>query len=193
VSIDARVAWHRVSDDSLASSTADDERDSAVQALFVAHYDNLRRLAFILLGDADAAEEIVMDAFAKALSRWRIFKSVEAPAIYMRRMVINGCHTRHRRRKMEDNTLRLFQRRSERVAQWDADVSTSSLALWSAVKQLPMRQRTCVVLRYLDDLPESEIAAVMDVPLGTVKSQLSRARRRLAESLGPESFGGDKP
>jgi RNA polymerase sigma-70 factor (sigma-E family) len=181
-----------VTNDEVVASATTRERDRAVQALFVAYYDNLRRLAFLLLGDAGHAEEVVMEAFAKALSGWRVFRSVEGPAIYLRRMVINGCHTKHRRRKLEENTLHLFHRRTESSKHWEADVSAASLTIWGAVKQLPMRQRTCVVLRYLDDLPEAEVASLMDLPVGTVKSQLSRARKKLAEALGPEFFGGEE-
>jgi RNA polymerase sigma factor (sigma-70 family) len=190
VTTDAPMGSHRVSNDEIvAPITTDDERDRAVQALFVAHYDNLRRLAFLLLGDAGHSEEVVMEAFAKALSGWRVFRSVEGSAVYLRRMVINGCHSKHRRRKLDANTLHIFHRRVDSPSQWEADVSASSLAIWAAVKQLPMRQRTCIVLRYLDDLPEAEIASLMDVPIGTVKSQLSRARKKLAEALGPEFLG----
>jgi RNA polymerase sigma-70 factor (sigma-E family) len=188
----APIGLHRVTDDEVVTpTTTDDERDRVVQALFVAHYDNLRRLAFVLLGDSSHSEEVVMEAFAKALSGWRVFRSVEGPAIYLRRMVINGCHSKHRRRKLEENTLHFFQRRADSPTQLEADVSASSLAIWAAVKQLPMRQRTCLVLRYLDDLPEAEVASLMDIPVGTVKSQLSRARKKLAEALGPEFFGGE--
>ena len=188
----APIGLHRVTDDEVvAPTTTDDERDRVVQALFVAHYDNLRRLAFVLLGDSSHSEEVVMEAFAKALSGWRVFRSVESPAIYLRRMVINGCHSKHRRRRLEENTLNFFQRRPDSPTQWEADVSASSLAIWAAVKQLPMRQRTCLVLRYLDDLPEAEVASLMDIPVGTVKSQLSRARKKLAEALEPEFFGGE--
>jgi RNA polymerase sigma factor (sigma-70 family) len=188
----APIGLHGVTDDEVvAPTTTEDERDRVVQALFVAHYDSLRRLAFVLLGDSSHSEEVVMEAFAKALSGWRVFRSVEGPAIYLRRMVINGCHSKHRRRKLEENALHFFQRRANSPTQWEADVSASSLAIWAAVKQLPMRQRTCLALRYLDDLPEADVASLMDIPVGTVKSQLSRARKKLAEALGPEFFGGE--
>ena len=91
---DAPIRLHRVSNDETVTPTrTDDGRDRAVQALFVAHYDNLRRLAFLLLGDSGHSEEVVMEAFAKALSGWRVFRSVEGPAVYLRRTVINGCHS----------------------------------------------------------------------------------------------------
>jgi hypothetical protein len=82
VRTDASIGLHRVTNDEIVAPTrTDDERDRAVQALFVAHYDNLRRLAFLLLGDSGNSEEVVMEAFAKALSGWRVFvrKSLDGP------------------------------------------------------------------------------------------------------------------
>jgi RNA polymerase sigma factor (sigma-70 family) len=61
--------------------------------------------------------------------------------------------------------------------------------IWKAVQALPERQRIVVVLRYLEDLSEPEIAEVIDLPVGTVKSQLSRARRKLADKLGSSIVG----
>jgi len=57
---------------------------------------------------------------------------------------------------------------------------------------LPPRQRLCVVLRYYEDLPESEIAALMDCSVGTVKSQLAKARRKLAADLTWEEEDNDE-
>jgi RNA polymerase sigma factor (sigma-70 family) len=57
--------------------------------------------------------------------------------------------------------------------------------VWAAVKDLPVRQRACVILRYLHDLPEGAIAEIMDCSTGTVRSQLTRARRKLKDTLGP--------
>jgi RNA polymerase sigma factor (sigma-70 family) len=56
--------------------------------------------------------------------------------------------------------------------------------LWAAVRALPVRQRTAIALRYVCDLPQAEIAVVMDVAAGTVSATLTAARRRLAVVLG---------
>jgi RNA polymerase sigma factor (sigma-70 family) len=63
--------------------------------------------------------------------------------------------------------------------------------VWSAVTKLPDRQRVCVVLRYMEDLTEPEIAEVLDCPVGTVKSQLSRGRAKLARLLGSDFLVGE--
>jgi RNA polymerase sigma factor (sigma-70 family) len=73
---------------------------------------------------------------------------------------------------------------------WEPGRSDVDLDLWAAVQQLPERMRAAVALRYLEDLPEAEIADLLGCSIGTVKSQLSRARDRLAIALEPE--GGER-
>ena len=163
------------------------DRDRLIEALFVEHYDALRRLAFVLLADAAQADEVVMDCFAKALSSWGLFRAVEDPRLYLRRMVVNACHSRHRRRAVETRATRTLAR--ARPAQGpDVEVVLSVQGIWARVRRLPERQRACVVLRYLEDLSEAEVARVLDIPLGTVKSQLSRARSKLARDPELELF-----
>lgn len=162
----------------------DRSRNRQISELFVAHYDSLRRLAFVLLGDSDAAEEIVMDVFTKSLSGWSLFRRVEWPPSYMRRMVVNECRTKQRRRAVEQRLNRLFHREEADERNWLLEVGVERLDIWDAVGDLPYRQRACIVLRYLDDLSEQEIADALDCPIGTVKSQLSRARGKLAHVLG---------
>ncbi|HEX2236196.1 MAG TPA: sigma factor, partial [Actinomycetota bacterium] len=80
----------------LSSSRKQTERDRELAALFYEHYDPMRRLAYVMIGDGDAAEEIVMEAFAKALSRWKSFRRVDWPPAYLRQMVVNACRSRMR-------------------------------------------------------------------------------------------------
>ena len=171
---------------------AGSERDRAASALFVQHYDSLRRLACFLLGDPAQAEEVVMDCFTKALARWGLVKGTHEPHAYLRRMVINRCRSKQRRRAVEARVTSLLGRSAEHHGVELQGVELHGLALdvWDAVRALPERPRTAVLLRYLEDLKEAEIAEAMDCPLGTVKSLLSRARTRLSEELGPEFFGG---
>jgi RNA polymerase sigma-70 factor (sigma-E family) len=169
---------------------ASEDRDRIVAALFEQEYDHLRRLAYVILGDPQLAEEIVMEAFARALAGWKAFSTVEGPVPYLRRMVVNACRSKLRRRAVERRVSALLGGRPERVQADELDVRADALAIWRAVAALPAGQRLCVVLRYLEDLKESQIADVLDLPLGSVKSNLSRARARLADELG-SSFGGD--
>lgn len=163
-----------------AAKVATRGRDEVLAAWFRAHYASLHRVAHLMLGDAAEADEVVMDAFAKALARWRLFRSLDSPPAYLRRVVVNDCRSRVRRRAVERRALALVGRRDDVVN--DADHG-ARVDLWRAVLTLPDRQRACVALRYLDDMREEQIAEVLGVPLGTVKSQLSRARRKLRDAL----------
>lgn len=175
----------------LASSRKQTERDRELAALFYEHYDPMRRLAYVMIGDGDAAEEIVMEAFAKALSRWKSFRSVDWPPAYLRQMVVNACRSRMRRKAIENRVNSVIHHRDEqREKSFDVEDHGLGLDVWAAVRSLPDRQRACVVLRYLEGMTEPEIAQTLDVPLGTVKSQLSRGRARLAEKLGPDFMKG---
>jgi RNA polymerase sigma-70 factor (sigma-E family) len=166
------------------------ERDAELSALYFQHYDSLRRLAFVSTGDGGLAEEIVMDVFVKALSTWSSFKRVDWPPAYLRRMVVNLARTRMRRKKIENRVNALFHEPEERSSV-DVEAYGISLDLWEAVRALPARQRECIVLRYLEGMTEPEVAQVLDCPVGTVKSQLSRARGKLAKLLGEDAVEGE--
>lgn len=164
---------------------AERDRDRLLTALFIDHYDPLRRLAYVMMGDGSQAEEIVQEAFAKATSKWDLVSRADHPSAYMRQIVVNLCRSKIRRHVLERKVGEIFKRREEDIIDRSAEDYGMDLDVWKAVQRLPERQRVVVVLRYLEDLSEPEIADVVDLPVGTVKSQLSRARRRLAEQLGP--------
>ncbi|MGI8773429.1 MAG: SigE family RNA polymerase sigma factor [Actinomycetota bacterium] len=168
------------------SNERDRDRDRELTALFLEHHQVLRRLAYVMLGDASLAEEVVMDAFAKAVGRWNLLSSADHPNAYLRQIVMNLCRSKVRRKILERKVSRLFDRDEPVV--YDPDMSTYgvNIEVWRAVQRLPERQKACVVLRYLDDLTEPEVARVLDIPVGTVKSQLSRARAKLSDWLGAD-------
>jgi RNA polymerase sigma factor (sigma-70 family) len=82
-----------------------------------------------------------------------------------------------------------YRRDELRQPDWDPDRHETSRLVWDAVKHLPERQRACVVLRYFDDLSESQIADVLQCSVGTVKSQLAKSRAKLEKVLGPALSG----
>jgi RNA polymerase sigma-70 factor (sigma-E family) len=159
-------------------------RNEVLQTWFEQHYSSLHALARMMLGDRSEAEEVVMDAFAKALFRWRLFRGLDRPDFYLRRVVINECRSKLRRRKVEARAMALIRPQEERA---DTDVHARKMEVWDAIASLPPRQRATIALRYLDDLTEREIAEILDLPVGTVKSQLSRGRTKLLDSLGEGS------
>jgi RNA polymerase sigma-70 factor (sigma-E family) len=165
------------------------DRDQELTNLFLDHYDPLRRLAYVILGDASLAEEITMEAFAKALSKWRLVSGADHPHAYLRQIVVNLCRSKIRRKVVERRFGGLFQREADEATHTDVEDRGINIDVWNAVRKLPEKQRTCIVLRYLEDLSEPDIAAVLNVPVGTVKSQLSRGRKKLAESLGDDALG----
>ena len=160
------------------------DRDQELTDLFLNHYDPLRRLAYVILGDASLAEEITMEAFAKALSKWRLVRSRRpSPCVRAsdRGQPVSFEDTEEDRRAEVRRPVRAGSRRGDAERLEDRGIN---IDVWNAVRRLPERQRTCIVLRYLEDLSEPDIAAVLNVPVGTVKSQLSRGRKKLAETLG---------
>jgi RNA polymerase sigma-70 factor (sigma-E family) len=159
-------------------------REEQVAALFDEHYTRLRDLAYVILGDRNFAEEIVMEAFLKTFTGWNRIRDLDRADAYLRRAVVNLCRSKIRRKVVEARSNAITYRRDERKApDWDPDIHEESRELWTAVKDLPPRQRACIVLRYVEDLPEGDIAEIMDCSVGTVRSQLSRARRKLEASL----------
>ncbi|MEA2461734.1 MAG: hypothetical protein QOH90_1911 [Actinomycetota bacterium] len=170
---------------------SDRERDTEVAALFNRHYAPMCRLAYVILGDAALAEEMVMEALLKTFSGWRRIRNVDHMDAYLRRAVINMCRSRIRRKTIESRVNSTIHHRDERrEPDWTPEKHETARLVWDAVKLLPERQRACVVLKYFEDLSEAQIAETLDCSNGTVKSQLSKARASLEKRLGPSLTGG---
>jgi RNA polymerase sigma-70 factor (sigma-E family) len=159
-------------------------RDRMVEALFDRSYEAMCRLAYVILGDPHTAEEIVMEAMLQTFSGWGRIRNPDSADVYLKRAVVNLCRSRIRRAAIEARVDAAVRRGPRPAGKGDQDARETSFVVWDAVRSLPARQRACVVLRYLEDMTEGQIAEVLDCSVGTVKSQLSKARRRLAGSLG---------
>lgn len=151
-------------------------------AVFNAHHRRAVRLAWLLTGDAHAAEDIVAEAFAKVWVQWDKGR-VDNVGAYLRRAVVNHIRSRGRRRKLE---LRELERRGgdDRGVQLLDDHAAEHDEVWQALLRLPQRQRAAIVLRYYEDLSEADVAEALGVSVGTVKSQVFRGMQRLRELLG---------
>lgn len=150
---------------------------TGVQDVIEAQQARLFRIAFAVCGDAYLAEEAVAEAFARswpALGRG----SVDDPGAYLRRTVVNVLHGRFRRLAIERRARE--RRNADGRGGLDAatDVADRDVVL-RALHRLPERQRAVVALRYYEGLSESQIAAELGIPAGTVKSATARATARL--------------
>jgi RNA polymerase sigma-70 factor (sigma-E family) len=152
-----------------------------VTALYKAHAVSLTRLAYIMLGDRPAAEDVVQDAFLGLYRRWgHLRDSASAPG-YLRASVLNGCRValRPRNRRDDPATAELPWESAEATAL----VGEEHRHLLQAIRALPPRQREALVLRYYLDLSEAETARSMGIRRGTVKSATSRALAALGQRM----------
>jgi RNA polymerase sigma-70 factor (sigma-E family) len=152
-------------------------RDDAFRAYFERHHASLSRLAYLMTGEAEIADDLAADALTEVWKHWDRVTAAADPAAYGHGIVMNLARNWVRRRGRERLlTLESFRRR-------DSDVS-AVLDVRGALRRLPHRRRACVVLRYAFDLPEKEVAGILGISIGAVKSATSRGARQLADLLG---------
>jgi RNA polymerase sigma-70 factor (sigma-E family) len=135
------------------------------------------RLAYLLTGDRAVAEDLVQEAFVRFVGRLRFLRDPDAFEPYLRRTIVNLSKNHFRRRAVERAYLEREGPRIDEVSS-DPDVATHD-ALRSALLRLPLRQRTALVLRYFEDLPEATIAELLRCRPATVRSLVARGLEAL--------------
>lgn len=153
----------------------------AVTALYRSHALALTRLAFLILGDRHAAEDVVQDAFCGLYRAWDRLPDNCNMTGYLRVSVVNGCRSVLRRASRAPRPLAMPPAAS---AESDVLAGEQQRTTVAALRRLPPRQREALVLRYFGDLPEQEIAQAMGVSRGTVKSTTARGLASLSRILG---------
>lgn len=149
--------------------------------LYLAHAGAATRLAFLMTGNRDLAEDIAQEAFIKLAARFRDLRNPDAFGAYLRTTVINLTRGHFRRRRVERAYLdreRGLSRRAETIP----DVEGRD-EMWAALQQLPHRQRAVIVLRYYEDLSERQAADALGCSVGAVKSLTNRAVASLREQM----------
>jgi RNA polymerase sigma-70 factor (sigma-E family) len=140
------------------------------EELYARQYAPMVRLAHTLVDTRPRAEEVVQDAFAAVYER---YARLDRPEAYLRVCVLNNCRRVLRRRRL----------RREQPVPPGADSELGFNHVVDAIRRLPHKQRSMVVLRYDLQLTDAEIAETLGVPLGTVKSTLFRALTALRQEI----------
>ena len=161
------------------------------------HRQRVYNLCLRLLGDADDAADAAQDAFVSVLTKLDRFRGEAAFTTWLHRIAVNACYDLTRRRRRQP-MLRLAgdgdatdEDTGPPVAD-PADELAGTRDVVAALRVIPEEFRTAVVLADLQDLPYEEIAKVLDVPIGTVKSRVHRGRIALARAMGLEGREHDR-
>lgn len=136
-------------------------------------WPSLVRLATAATGSRSVAEELTQEAMVRVLSRWSRVAEYDKPGAFARRVLLNLAASSRRRRRAEARALR------RHGALDDVTWSASTAEFWALVRALPPRQAHVVALYYGDDRTTADIAAVLGIAEGTVRSTLAQARASL--------------
>ena len=166
--------------DTEEAATADPELDAAApaasfEAFYVASYDSLVRLAYVLTSSREVAEGLVQDSFVRL---HRHYANVESPERYIRRSVVNASRSYFRRAGRERDKRPLLY-----VVPDGREAPGASGERNDVLLTLPYRQRAAIVLRYYSDLSEHEIAQILECRPGTVGSLIHRGLERMKKAL----------
>jgi RNA polymerase sigma-70 factor (sigma-E family) len=160
-----------------------------VTALYKDHALGLTRLALVMVGDRQAAEDIVQDAFCGLYRCWHRLRDTEKALSYVRSAVLNGCRSEFRRHRGAITGLTAPE--VYLPPAWSAESAALASAerreVIQALRRLPARQREALVLRYFMELSEADTAATMNVSRGTAKSSVARGLSALRQLLGEQS------
>ena len=156
--------------------------DDVFRGFVVARQHALLRTAFLLTGDQGMAEDLVQTALEKTLRRWSRGGEPASLEAYVRRVMYREQVTRWRRRRVVE--VPAAQLPEWRLDSHGDDTMEDHLVLQRALQEIGRRQRAVLVLRYFEDLSEQQVADVLGISLGTVKSQAHRGLVRLREAFG---------
>lgn len=154
-----------------------------LQDLYEASYRRLVGQVASLTRDVPEAEDVVQDAFSRAVGRWDKISRYDDPERWVRTVAMNLARSRWRRARRGTQLLR-----KAAVTESPApSPSPDRIALVTALRALPAAQREAIALHHLADLPVDEVARQLGVPSGTVKARLSRGRAALAAALDDDA------
>lgn len=168
-----------------------DATGDTVEAFVDAHASALGRLAYQLTGDHDCALDLVQDVLVRVLGSWDKVAAADHRFAYVRRTMVN-LHLNSRRVRIPVPTdpavADAMAGRPDRTRD-----HAERDAMWRALGELPVRQRTVLVLRYYEDVSDEEIAVLVGCRRATVRSLAARGLMALRRDVQPAAISDDQP
>jgi RNA polymerase sigma-70 factor (ECF subfamily) len=149
--------------------------------LYTASYRKLVAQLYAVTGNRQEAEDVVQEAFMRAMSRWDQVKTYDSPEAWLRTVALNLARSRFRRTVRGAAALVRHG-----VPHAEPDLSPDHVTLMAAMKTLPEAQREALVLHHFVGMSVDEVATTLGTPSGTIKARLSRGRTALAGVLGTD-------
>lgn len=154
--------------------------------LYEDHAAQAFRLAYLLTGDRDLAEDLVQDAFVKLVGHFADLRNPSSFEVYLKRTVVTLSYGLFRRRRTERAYLTRERGVADRTRIVLPDVERKD-ELWTQMQRIAPRQRAALVLRYYDDLSEQQAADVLGCSLRTLKSLVTRGLQAMRDQQGGET------
>lgn len=157
-------------------------RDPEAFAGFVAARSGaLYRAAYLMVGDAQLAQDLVQEALTKTYIAWPRLRDPGKAEAYTRKAITTTAIGWYRKKSWGERAVEAVPEGARAGHEEDID---QRAWLWPALQELPVRQRAAIVLRYYEDLTEAQTAEAMGCAVGTVKSQVSAGLKKLRDRLG---------
>lgn len=153
-----------------------------LQEFVEARYPNLLRTAFLLTGDRHSAEDLLQDALVKS---WAYAQrtGIEQPGAFVRRCMVNQYLSQGRRRRLVREEATDIADIPQAILDDGSGPVDARHTMWQALATLPRHQRVILVLRFYEDMTEAQIADLLDIGVGSVRSGSWRGLKRLRNSL----------
>jgi RNA polymerase sigma-70 factor (sigma-E family) len=164
----------------------DDQSEAAFEEFVLGRQATMFRVAVLLTGDHGHAEDLLQSALERTYQHWHRVAAAGNPDAYVRRMMVNLANDRWRsKRHVVEQCIDTVACPAEQ--DWHVELTESRDLVIRALRTVPIRMRTVLVLRYFEDLSEAETAAVLGCSVGAVKSQASRGLAKLRTIVAPQA------
>jgi RNA polymerase sigma-70 factor (sigma-E family) len=160
-------------------------RRQSFESLYLTYASSAKRLAYLLTGSEPVAEDVVQEAFLRMFRRFGDLRDPDSFASYLRRTVVNLCIDVGRKQQRERRWRGAMAPQINQSSPSPEGAYETRSEMWRALLELAPRQRIVLVLRYYEDLTESQTADVMGCSVGTVKAYASRGLQALRQGMEP--------